>query len=119
MAQFGGHNPPITACYHFSPSKQTNADYIKRSDAINAIFDKLIDGSNASYSAKWFNTGMQTAMSVLDILPGKDVVPVVRCKDCKWWKLSDYNTMGIHICQRFSGVRGEHDFCSRGETDND
>ena len=40
---------------------------------------------------------------------------LVRCKECKWWKLSEYNTFGIHICKRFSGVRGEHDFCSRGE----
>lgn len=46
---------------------------------------------------------------------------VVRCKDCKWWKLSEYNTFGIYICKKFSGVRGEHDFCSRGErrTDED
>lgn len=48
-----------------------------------------------------------------------DAVPVVRCKDCKYWKLSQYNTMGIHICWRFSGVRGEHDFCSRGEREDD
>jgi hypothetical protein len=29
MAQFGGHNPRITACSHFVPSKQTNADRIR------------------------------------------------------------------------------------------
>lgn len=40
---------------------------------------------------------------------------IVRCKNCKWWKLSEYNTYGIHVCQKFSGVRGEYDFCSRGE----
>lgn len=28
MAQFGGHNPRITACSHFAPSKQTNYDRI-------------------------------------------------------------------------------------------
>lgn len=44
---------------------------------------------------------------------------IVRCKDCKYWKLSQYNTTGIHICWRFSGVRGEHDFCSRGERKDD
>lgn len=31
-------------------------------------------------------------------LPTAEVVEVVRCKDCKWWKLSEYNTVGIHIC---------------------
>lgn len=29
MAQFGGHNPRITACSHFSKRKQTNADRIR------------------------------------------------------------------------------------------
>ena len=48
-------------------------------------------------------------------LPTIDAVPVVRCKDCKWWGLSKYNTFGIHICKKFSGVRGESDFCSRAE----
>lgn len=50
-----------------------------------------------------------------DEMPTADVVEVMRCGECKWWKLSEYNTFGIHVCQKFSGVRGEHDFCSRGE----
>ena len=29
MAQFGGHNPHITACYHFTQSKRTNADRVR------------------------------------------------------------------------------------------
>lgn len=29
MAQFGGHNPHITACYHFTQSKHTNADRVR------------------------------------------------------------------------------------------
>jgi hypothetical protein len=52
-------------------------------------------------------------------MPTADVVEVVRCKDCKWWKLSDYNTFGIHICTHFSGVRGKHDFCSQAEKRED
>lgn len=44
-----------------------------------------------------------------------DAVPIVRCKDCKWWGLSEYNTVGIHVCKKFGGVRGESDFCSRAE----
>lgn len=39
MATFGGHNPRITACSHFSQSKQTNADRIRSmSDAEIADF---------------------------------------------------------------------------------
>lgn len=58
-------------------------------------------------------------MMTIQEQPTVDAIPVVRCKDCKYWKLSEYNTMGIHVCQRFSGVRGEHDFCSRSERKGD
>ena len=47
--------------------------------------------------------------------PCADVKKVVRCKNCKWWGLSEYNIAGIQICKKFSGVRGESDFCSRAE----
>ncbi len=30
MAQFGGHNPSITACYKFAKAKQTKADKIRQ-----------------------------------------------------------------------------------------
>ena len=40
---------------------------------------------------------------------------IVRCKDCKWFKLSDDTTFLFHVCGKFSGVKGEYDFCSRGE----
>ena len=34
---------------------------------------------------KVFNTGLRRAMSVLANLPAADVVPVIRCKECKFW----------------------------------
>ena len=39
----------------------------------------------------------------------KDWIPVVRCKDCKWWK--------YEICKNAFGLafNGEDDFCSYGE----
>ncbi len=51
----------------------------------------------------------------IDNAPTIDAVPVMRCADCKWWGLSEYNTFGIHVCKKFSGVRGESDYCSRAE----
>ena len=44
-----------------------------------------------------------------------DVVSVIRCKDCKWYKLSEDTTFLFHVCRKFSGVKNEYDFCSRGE----
>ena len=40
---------------------------------------------------------------------------LIRCKDCKWWGLSDHNTLGINTCKKYSGVRFESDYCSRAE----
>lgn len=50
-----------------------------------------------------------------DNAPTIDAVPVVRCKNCKWWGLSEYNAVGIHVCKKFGGVRVKTDFCSRAE----
>lgn len=74
------------------------AGYVNKDEALKAV--------------SW-DTEAYTAINMLF------TVEVVRCKDCKWWKLSEYNTVGIHICQKFSGVRGEHDFCSRGEKESE
>lgn len=49
------------------------------------------------------------AEQLLDEIPAADVVPVVRCKECKW-------AGGDFVCYR--GVMVQHkpeDFCSYGE----
>ena len=57
---------------------------------------------------------------VADHLIANDVVPVVRCKDCKHWKFID--SLNPHCeCQIFYGLHeygyltGADDFCSYGE----
>lgn len=42
----------------------------------------------------------------IEIIPAADVVPVVRCKDCKFWDFGD--------CYRLELSRSD-DFCSYGE----
>lgn len=44
-----------------------------------------------------------------------DVVEVVRCKDCKWWRDTD------HTCREWGGAspRLANDFCSEGERRED
>lgn len=52
---------------------------------------------------------------VLDAQPTIDAVPVVRCKDCKWW--TEWAN-GTGSCNRFTldwiGTDAD-DFCSMGE----
>ena len=48
--------------------------------------------------------------------PTIDAVPVVRCKDCKYWKQWDSTTH--YLCTYVAGakfIRNADDFCSRGE----
>ena len=58
--------------------------------------------------------------------PTIDAVPVVRCKDCKFWKKGDFQ--GGHSidhmewgggCPYALFARYESDFCSRGERRSD
>ena len=77
--------------------------------------DKLKEGLCGGRVEHCGDLVMELFCALVDTTPTIDAVPVMRCKDCRWWKLSPYNTAGIHTCTKFSGVRGEHDFCSRGE----
>ena len=54
-------------------------------------------------------------------LPAADVVPVVRCKNCKFWLRDRISVEGLARCQTGeTGIRYRKatDFCSRGEVDN-
>jgi hypothetical protein len=59
--------------------------------------------------------GFTEAGRVIRTMPTADVVEVVRCKDCKWWKRMN----GDKRLQCFHGhglIRTtENDYCSRGE----
>ena len=53
-----------------------------------------------------------TTEAVADYLLDNDVVPVVRCKDCKYWK--DFN--GLKNCVHLNGLDAAcaDDYCSSG-----
>lgn len=54
-------------------------------------------------------------IDALENIPSADVVPVVRCKDCKHLVAVNVNGKGIPTC-RVSGMEVAPDeFCSRGE----
>lgn len=62
------------------------------------------------YALKWLQqSAEEAAMRLIDA----DVVPVVRCKDCKWL----YDEMGDYWCRSHRGLVRicENSFCSYGE----
>lgn len=48
----------------------------------------------------------------LDNAPTIDAVPVVRCKDCKWFI---YDDDVDYVCAQIGKYMGFNDFCSHGE----
>lgn len=56
---------------------------------------------------------------IIDTFPTEDVVQVVRCKDCKWFNMSDIGgTIPpiVYRCKRFARTyREAEDYCSYGE----
>lgn len=76
------------------------ADYIKREDAINAIFSNKFTPS--------------VVRRVLRQIPSADVVEVVRCKDCKHYAYAPVND-GWNSCDRDALIRHESFFCASGE----
>lgn len=44
--------------------------------------------------------------------PTEDVVPVVRCKDCRWGQMDD---LGIMHCHKYHMHKNVDGFCDEGE----
>ena len=97
------------------------AEYIKREAAIAYIreqseewqkaFEEL--GEESGIYADAYNDLAEDFYSI----PAADVVPVVRCMDCKHLVAVNVNGKGIPTC-RVSGMEVAPDeFCSRGETE--
>ena len=58
------------------------------------------------------------AKYMIETAPTADVVEVVRCKDCTWWKsIFSWNGKEHKVCVRDSSepLREQNDFCSYGE----
>lgn len=97
------------------------SDYIKREDAIQAIVGHLVP---KQYDGNLVNAGFEVAHEIVDALPSADVVEVVRCKDCKYWKpyTSQYGTGQFCECPCSfggQGIKKPDDYCSYGERRDD
>ena len=89
--------------------------YIRRSAAID-----LIRRHSGDLQTSREESLIAWVISTLRAMPAADVVPVVRCKNCKWF--ADNNDGEWYGCKMFQVVRittrdapGPDDFCSCGE----
>lgn len=77
--------------------------YIRKQDAKDALQEKVFHNLTDEFYG---------AMQVLDELESADVVPVVRCKDCKYRDSDDFCVGRDFPYQLVAG----DEFCSRAKT---
>ena len=92
--------------------------YIKADDLAIKFRMLAEDPWNKDTGTTWSNAYEECADNV-DEFPTADVVEVVRCKDCKWWDITDIAstlTPNACRCKRVSRLWMESDaFCAYGE----
>lgn len=81
-------------------------EYIRKQDAIDV----------AREDGKKIPTLAIRIMHDIKAMPPADVVPVVRCRDCKHWQ-TDWNPSipDRHYCAVMDSMMKADDFCSYGE----
>ena len=82
------------------------SDYIKREDAIKAYCEHECGIKGMTRE----NCGATDCGTIFDDIPSADVVEVVRCKDCKWWKPFN-DKMGHCGCD----MKHKDQYCNYGE----
>ena len=85
------------------------AEYIER----GALYEAL---TAAAVNDKFKSLGTwEKAICVLHDLPAADVVPVVRCKDCKYWQGNNDDYPHEECRWGREETPDANDFCSYGE----
>jgi len=69
-------------------------EYISKAEAINTILGNMQNGE--SNMEEIFNTALRKAASRIETIPAADVVPVVRCRECKWGKKTSKEGIFYH-----------------------
>jgi len=91
---------------------------------------RLIDADAIAYTMmykeSWLKGEGREAPAVwketIDEMPTIDAVPVIRCKDCKWYGRADKRRFyrGMDCLQnRIDTIVPDRDYCSRAERRND
>lgn len=81
---------------------------------------RLIDANKAIEIANEYmwSHDVDEVKFILGKCPAIDAVPVVRCKDCRFWE-HDFDIVGNCTYARINLDHAEYGFCSYGERKND
>ena len=109
------------------------ARYIDADKLIEHLKDNLRECGNPDVATQprtyGCSLGLKGALSYAETLPTTDVVEVVRCKDCKYWKykrkgiidnyIGDCHNDNLYSRSEYKPIMRDTDFCSYGEIIND
>jgi hypothetical protein len=84
-------------------------EYIRKADAVEETL-KYIISSGVNNQSTW-NECVRAIADTLQDMPSADVVPVVRCKECKFRENDDFCTGRGFPCQ----LVPDDGFCDKGE----
>ena len=86
----------------------TMTEYIKREDAIDTVLDIYFNTPDINLSCEKFEAAIRK-------IPAADVVPVVRCQECKYrFRNNGHEKSGCPIIDTNIWM-DDDDFCSHGE----
>ena len=103
----------------------TRKEYIEREAALAAIMEKQNEYVDKAWKpvvgGMWQQDelftnaalGCRAACEQVKAIPAADVVPVVRCGECKYWKRIR-NDCILASCELYALVRSEDFFCADG-----
>ena len=90
------------------------SDLISRSAVLTVgNVRKVVEYDDAGYDM----TYDAVPVEAIEALPAIDAVPVVRCKDCKWWGLPEgkYATKNVKHCELGRYMVASDGYCVYGE----
>lgn len=80
-------------------------------DKVSAEIEKFLYPA-PNFDAAYYNDGINDALSEIEDAETVDAVPVIRCKECAFFKMKYKGYYGI--CARTNSVYTVKDFCSKG-----
>lgn len=89
-------------------------DYISRQDAVDAAMQYCPDDDGTCSKA---DKDIRELLDEIEDIPAADVVPVVRCKDCKHYYFADNRIPQEqrYVCEISGEIWKPDSFCSYGE----
>lgn len=92
------------------------SNLIDRSAVLNSIEDWMDDGTGDEFD-RGYDIAMRRAMRIIRNAHAVDAVPVIRCKDCKWWGLPEgmYATENVKHCEFGRYMVASDGYCVYGE----